>query len=492
MNKQKFIELLREPSSISKDELSGLENVTRQYPYFQSAHLLLAKGSRIRKDPNTKKRISSAAVYCTDRTLLKKYISGDMIFLDSVKKPPINVNEELPEKKAKKLVRPATKKAASGNSVQTEAETPQAADLDTSHDSDFNPDSILDEIKGGLASYKANKKHFEEYLKEEEEDKAVNEAISKAEIAEPEIEMEPTAEKEVLPETDQLAVEDIDDEIPTVAETPVDIEDIEVDSEPEKDEIEFDISGIIEEIKNDEAAAKESKQAEEPQIQPEQNLAPEIDSTEPLEKEAPEETKSIESTSESTAPEEEPKKSGYSNKIVISGSNKPKTIDEETSVKDSKPLVESVTEGNKDVEQSQVDDSSSETADNESNEVNPATGLLVSRDDPKPDPDENLSPGELRKAKMKRLKMQKEIIDDFIDTTPQMPKPSRKSKPVEEKTEDLSAPSQVAKTEIISENMAIIYKNQGKLDKAVEIYNKLILKFPEKEAYFVTRIKELK
>ena len=44
----------------------------------------------------------------------------------------------------------------------------------------------------------------------------------------------------------------------------------------------------------------------------------------------------------------------------------------------------------------------------------------------------------------------------------------------------------------LSENLAIIYKNQGKTKKAIEIYEKLILKFPEKEAYFATRIEDLK
>ena len=33
---------------------------------------------------------------------------------------------------------------------------------------------------------------------------------------------------------------------------------------------------------------------------------------------------------------------------------------------------------------------------------------------------------------------------------------------------------------------------QGKLEKAQEIYNKLIWKFPEKKAYFVAQIEKLK
>ncbi|MGB3466639.1 MAG: tetratricopeptide repeat protein, partial [Cyclobacteriaceae bacterium] len=116
---------------------------------------------------------------------------------------------------------------------------------------------------------------------------------------------------------------------------------------------------------------------------------------------------------------------------------------------------------------------------------------IVSRDVSEGGDDENLSPGALRKAKMKRLKLQKDIIDDFIDTTPQMPTPKRPLPQEETSRKDLSAESLKVETEIVSENMAIIYKNQGKPQKAVDIYNKLILKFPEKEAYFAARIKEL-
>jgi len=45
---------------------------------------------------------------------------------------------------------------------------------------------------------------------------------------------------------------------------------------------------------------------------------------------------------------------------------------------------------------------------------------------------------------------------------------------------------------MVTENLANIMIRQGLLEKAIEVYNKLIWKFPHKKAYFVARIEELK
>lgn len=47
------------------------------------------------------------------------------------------------------------------------------------------------------------------------------------------------------------------------------------------------------------------------------------------------------------------------------------------------------------------------------------------------------------------------------------------------------------KDDLVTENLAAILVRQGKKDKAVEVYKKLILKIPEKKAYFATQIEEL-
>lgn len=49
----------------------------------------------------------------------------------------------------------------------------------------------------------------------------------------------------------------------------------------------------------------------------------------------------------------------------------------------------------------------------------------------------------------------------------------------------------VFKGEIVSEGMAKIMVRQGKIERAIEIYEQLMLKKPEKKAYFAEKIKDL-
>ena len=81
MNKNELIVFLRDPSKLTSEHLNELEEIIEEEPYFLSAHLLLAKGSKELKDPKTKKRVASAAIYSTDRILLKKYLSSNLFFL---------------------------------------------------------------------------------------------------------------------------------------------------------------------------------------------------------------------------------------------------------------------------------------------------------------------------------------------------------------------------------------------------------------------------
>lgn len=57
---------------------------------------------------------------------------------------------------------------------------------------------------------------------------------------------------------------------------------------------------------------------------------------------------------------------------------------------------------------------------------------------------------------------------------------------------DLSLQSVNINDDLITENLAEIYLHQGKKEKAIEIYHKLIWKFPQKKAYFAEIIENLK
>lgn len=86
------------------------------------------------------------------------------------------------------------------------------------------------------------------------------------------------------------------------------------------------------------------------------------------------------------------------------------------------------------------------------------------------------------------LKDQQELIENFITKEPRInAKPLKSS----ESQPDLSVASTSFNEDLVSENLANIFVNQGKKEKAIDIYKKLIWKFPQKKAYFASLIERL-
>ena len=80
-----------------------------------------------------------------------------------------------------------------------------------------------------------------------------------------------------------------------------------------------------------------------------------------------------------------------------------------------------------------------------------------------------------------------ELIDKFIETNP-------KISPAKENT---STPSNIAKsteepTHLMTETLAKIYLEQKKYQRAIQAYEILILKYPEKSSFFADRIENIK
>jgi len=86
-------------------------------------------------------------------------------------------------------------------------------------------------------------------------------------------------------------------------------------------------------------------------------------------------------------------------------------------------------------------------------------------------------------------KSQSELIDKFILENPRI-------EPVREKTDapvvDISKPFVESKEGFITETLARIYLNQHYYSRAIDIYEKLSLKFPEKSSYFAAQIEKIK
>lgn len=79
-----------------------------------------------------------------------------------------------------------------------------------------------------------------------------------------------------------------------------------------------------------------------------------------------------------------------------------------------------------------------------------------------------------------------DLIDKFIETNPKIPAVSKDSLPSAKLAENED------KSYLMTETLAKVYLEQKKYQRAIQAYEILILKYPEKSSFFADRIEEIK
>jgi hypothetical protein len=77
MDKQEFLNLIKSPDKFSPSDLEKLEEVVGNFPYCQTAHVLIAKIAHSKGSMLANQKLSKAAAYTTDRKNLKKLLVSE-------------------------------------------------------------------------------------------------------------------------------------------------------------------------------------------------------------------------------------------------------------------------------------------------------------------------------------------------------------------------------------------------------------------------------
>ena len=193
MNKQTFLELMKVPEKISEADFIELETLVKANPYFQHGHSILAHASRKLKKASSPKKMSTAAIYATNRNIFKQYILGQIKF-----------------SKSQSPVAPAPKKTAKPQAAtSTDSVRPRKAPTQNTNE---EQSALVKEIYENLEKWKASREHYLDYDRKHPEEIVIEdpfvtneskEAVTQLEEPQATVTPEPQAKEEAKIETEE-------------------------------------------------------------------------------------------------------------------------------------------------------------------------------------------------------------------------------------------------------------------------------------------------
>eukprot|EP01132_Coremiostelium_polycephalum_P003011 gene3011-3761_t len=104
----------------------------------------------------------------------------------------------------------------------------------------------------------------------------------------------------------------------------------------------------------------------------------------------------------------------------------------------------------------------------------------------------NISAKATQRITNQRSLEQLDIIENFIKKDCKFTRLTIKDLSLEDSHIDLTKESIILHDNLLTENLAQVMLKQGKFDRAIDIYKRLQLKFPDKQSYFSTRTEDSK
>ena len=269
MNKQKFVEYLRSPDHLNEEQFEEVQQLLVDHPYFSIAKSIAAIAAKKLDNDTRGKLITSAAIFATDRKHLKKYINGELIFLDA----PAETGKE------KEKITPSVEETPPPSSTEpdlTNLSPPSVGDVD----------QILDELQHDMNALKKSREHFVDIQNQiDDEGSSVSEkkeipsVIDKVTIPKTPEDKEDTtiSTEEVSPEKDNaisklvIDLEALKKEFQEEEETNQQKEIDKTDTLEESSN--FSAKNVIEEIKKEEGLREEESEKNKPKAVQEEQVS---------------------------------------------------------------------------------------------------------------------------------------------------------------------------------------------------------------------------
>lgn len=225
MNRQQFIDILKSPEMVSDSAFSELEQIIKDNPYFHSAYVIAANSSKLLKKKDAGKWMNTAAIYATNRNILKKYILGQVQFHGAV------VSEI-----AGNQIQTKPQSTPSGVSQQKQQvqDSPEKSSLPKPPTNPKSPqDHLLVDLYNNLEGWKKNR---EAYLQAEKSFKDYEDVVDLEKQASDVEKIKNQIAQEVIAEEAQSSIE-----VPQQQETPTnqpkDKEDVNTSEPTSKEEV---------------------------------------------------------------------------------------------------------------------------------------------------------------------------------------------------------------------------------------------------------------
>ncbi len=463
MNKQKLLTLINNPHQISQSDLEELQELVDQYPYFQIGHALIAKSKSDNKTLDYRDKIHLAAITTPDRNVLKALIKGKL-------------SPQTAEHAAVETPEPEVEEEQSTEKI--EAETPEEP----------APEIVA-----------------------ETPEETTPEVTEK-------IEEKPEIQPDIVSESTEKVEKSIEEPDKEKEEPAIPLGDLNIKASSDVDKAKVNIAAEQEKPEDPkESLYKELEENLKSLQRRKSQPAPKAEAT----KKTVSETKpAAAKKTTTTAKAKTPASKTTTTKTTAAKSTAAKSTTAKGTAAKSTTTARSTGTTAKKTTASKTTTTKKTTAKprtTAAKKPSAATKTVSKKTTSKPSTTKSTASA-AKKTETSKKKLQKpvnkgetkdtkkkskhsmaagsrnkqiEIIEEFIKKEPSIAKPKPVKGGQDTPQEDLSLKSIEIKEDLISENLAIIMEKQGKTQKAKDIYKKLIWKFPQKKAYFASRIEEL-